>query len=329
MIWGNFPCFGPEMGNLASIEREWDRSLRSFLQYLRLERSGSENTRKAYAHDVLLLRKMFESRSALPALGEVQKKDVEELLKELTETGIAAYSQARILSGLKAFFAYLVYENVLEESPAALIQGPSLPRKLPSVLDVFEIEKIIELMDLNTPTGIRDRMMVELLYGCGLRVSELSNLRLSQIFEEAGFLRIVGKNNKERLVPLGEEAAVAIRLYQQQVRDQGRVHPDYSDYLVLNAMGKNLSRISIFKRVVEWGKMAGIRKSISPHTFRHSFATHLLEGGVDLRMIQEMLGHESITTTEIYTHLDMAYLGQVIRDFHPRSPKQGKRTSTK
>ena len=309
------------MATSESIELEWDRALRGFLQYLRLERSGSDNTRKAYAHDVNLLRKFLHDQGGLLSLAAVRKKDIESLLRNLTETGIAAYSQARVLSGLKAFFSYLVYEDRLSESPAAMIQGPSLPRKLPSVLDVHEVEKIISMASLDRPVGIRDRLLIELLYGCGLRVSELSNLRLSQIFEEAGFLRIVGKNNKERLVPLGEEAAGAIRLYRQEVRDPGRVHPDYSDYLVLNVAGKNLSRISIFKRVVELGKLAGIRKSISPHTFRHSFATHLLEGGADLRMIQEMLGHESITTTEIYTHLDLAYLEQVIREFHPRSKK--------
>lgn len=307
-------------------EREWDKALRGFMQYLRLERSGSENTRKAYAHDVALLRNFLRHRSELPDLKSIEKSDIEDLLRNLTETGIAAYSQARILSGIKAFFSFLVYEERLEESPAALIQGPTLPRKLPSVLDVHEIEKILDLISLDHPIGIRDRLLVELLYGCGLRVSELSQLRLSQIFEEAGYLRILGKNNKERLVPLGEEAADAIRLYRRAVRDPGRIHPDFSDFLVLNSAGKNLSRVSIFKRVVELGKLAGIRKSISPHTFRHSFATHLLEGGADLRMIQEMLGHESITTTEIYTHLDLAYLEQVIREFHPRS---GKKPGTK
>lgn len=310
------------MAKLDSTEWEWDRSLRGFLQFLRLERSGSDNTRKAYAHDVALLRKFLANKGELPSLEAIRKTDIEDLLRNLTETGIAAYSQARILSGLKAFFSYLVYEDRLNQSPAAMIQGPSLPRKLPSVLDVHEIEKILEVAAPETAVGIRDKLLIELLYGCGLRVSELSNLRLSQIFEEAGFLRIVGKNNKERLVPLGEEATAAIRLYRQEVRDLGKIHPDYADYLVLNMAGKNLSRVSIFKRVVELGKLAGIRKSISPHTFRHSFATHLLEGGADLRMIQEMLGHESITTTEIYTHLDLAYLEQVIRSFHPRSGKK-------
>jgi len=307
------------MNEPTRLEKIWYTSIRSFVNHLKLERAGSDNTRKAYAHDVAILRRVLEDHQIWKTPSDVKKDDVELVLKELTETGIAAYSQARILSGIKSFFAFLVYDEQIKDSPAALISGPVLPRKLPSVLEVHEIDAILNVIDTSHPIGIRDRMIIEVLYGCGLRVSELSNLLISQIYEEAGFIKVIGKNDKERLVPIGEEALDAIRHYRRDVRDQGKIHPDFGDFLLLNPAGKNLSRISIFTTVVRLGKMAGIKKKISPHTFRHSFATHLLEGGADLRIIQEMLGHESITTTEIYTHLDMGYLQQVIRDFHPRS----------
>ncbi len=322
-----FSCFEPAwtfyllkpMTEPTRLEKIWDSSIRSFVNHLKLERAGSENTRKAYAHDVAILRRVLEDHQIWKAPFDIKKDDIELVLKELTETGIAAYSQARILSGIKSFFAFLVYDEQIKDSPAALIAGPVLPRKLPSVLEVHEIDSILNAIDTSHPIGIRDRMVIEVLYGCGLRVSELSNLLISQIYEEAGFIKVIGKNDKERLVPIGEEALDAIRHYRRDVRDQGKIHRDFGDFLLLNPAGKNLSRISIFTTVVRLGKMAGIKKKISPHTFRHSFATHLLEGGADLRIIQEMLGHESITTTEIYTHLDMGYLQQVIRDFHPRS----------
>jgi integrase/recombinase XerD len=301
------------------IEKKWDLAIRSFIQHLRIERSGSDNTRKAYRHDVEILRRVLRDNNRFVAPESVQKEDIELVLKELTETGIAAYSQARILSGIKAFYAFMAYDEKIQDSPAALISGPVLPRKLPSVLEVYEIEKILECIDLENPAGIRDRMIIEVLYSCGLRVSELCNLLLSQIYQEAGFIKVVGKNDKERLVPIGEEALEAIRTYIKAFRDQIKVHREFGDFLLLNARGKSLSRISVFTIVVRLGEMAGIKKKISPHTFRHSFATHLLEGGADLRIIQEMLGHESITTTEIYTHLDMGYLQQVIKEFHPRS----------
>ncbi len=322
-----FSCFEPAwtiyllkpMAEPTRLEKIWDTSIRSFVNHLKLERAGSDNTRKAYAHDVAILRRVLEDHQIWKAPSEIKKDDIELVLKELTETGIAAYSQARILSGMKSFFAFLVYDEQIKDSPAALISGPVLPRKLPSVLEVHEIDAILNAIDTSHPIGIRDRMIIEVLYGCGLRVSELSNLLISQIYEEAGFIKVIGKNDKERLVPIGEEALDAIRHYRRDVRDQGKIHRDFGDFLLLNPAGKNLSRISIFTTVVRLGKMAGIKKKISPHTFRHSFATHLLEGGADLRIIQEMLGHESITTTEIYTHLDMGFLQQVIRDFHPRS----------
>ena len=300
-------------------EAEWEKQIRGFLRYLRLERSGSENTRKAYAHDIRILQKSLIVRKEDIGPKQVSSGHINELLRDLTETGIAPHSQARILSGIKAFYSFLVFEDLIPDSPAALIQGPVLPRKLPSFLEVHEVEKILECLENDGADAIRDKMIVELLYGGGLRVSELSNLLISQIYAEAAYLRVTGKNNKERLVPIGEEALNAIQKYKELVRDSIPIKPGFSDHLLLNKAGKNLSRISIFNIVVRAGKMAGIKKKISPHTFRHTFATHLLEGGADLRLIQEMLGHESITTTEIYTHLDMQYLQQVIREFHPRA----------
>jgi len=295
--------------------------MQSFSMFLELEKSASGNTLSAYMHDVELLRSFCFHEGLLLIPQETEKQHITSLLRNLTETGIAAYSQARILSGLKAFFNFLVHDGQLEQSPAAFIAGPALPRKLPSVLEVHEIERILETIPPNGKNTARDILVVELLYGCGLRVSELSHLKISQLFMEAGFIRVVGKGDKERLVPLGEPAAAAISAY-LEIRALAKIHTDFTDYLLLNPRGKNLSRVSIFNLVVGLGKMAGIKKKISPHTFRHSFATHLLEGGADLRMIQEMLGHESITTTEIYTHMDMGYLRQVIQDFHPMAKKK-------
>jgi integrase/recombinase XerD len=307
------------MEGMSVHSAEWEKQIRGFLRYLRLERSGSENTRKAYVHDIRILQKSLISRKQDIGPKQVTSTQINELLRDLTETGIAPHSQARILSGIKAFFSFLVFEDQISDSPAALIQGPVLPRKLPSFLEVHEVDKILECLEIDGADAIRDKMIVELLYGGGLRVSELSNLLITQIYTEASYLRVTGKNNKERLVPIGEEALNAIQKYKDLVRSSIHIKPGFSDHLLLNKAGKNLSRISIFNIVVRAGKMAGIKKKISPHTFRHTFATHLLEGGADLRLIQEMLGHESITTTEIYTHLDMQYLQQVIREFHPRA----------
>jgi len=307
------------MEGMSVHSAEWEKQIRGFLRYLRLERSGSENTRKAYVHDIRILQKSLISRKQDIGPKQVTSTQINELLRDLTETGIAPHSQARILSGIKAFFSFLVFEDQISDSPAALIQGPVLPRKLPSFLEVHEVDKILECLEIDGADAIRDKMIVELLYGGGLRVSELSNLLITQIYTEASYLRVTGKNNKERLVPIGEEALNAIQKYKDLVRSSIHIKPGFSDHLLLNKAGKNLSRISIFNIVVRAGKMAGIKKRISPHTFRHTFATHLLEGGADLRLIQEMLGHESITTTEIYTHLDMQYLQQVIREFHPRA----------
>lgn len=294
----------------------WEKTIRRFGQYLKIEKASSKHTDSAYRHDVRLLASFLAHNGELLTPEKVEKKHMFDFLKHLSELGIAAYSQARVLSGLKAFFNYLIHEETIGSSPAATISGPTLPRKLPSVLEVHEIEHMLEIINPESKQGPRDRMMIELLYGCGLRVSELCHLKISQLFLDVGFIRVIGKSDKERLVPIGQEAILAIENC-LQIRSSLKIKPGFEDFLLLNPRGKNLSRISVFNRVVDLGKLAGIKKKISPHTFRHSFATHLLEGGADLRMIQEMLGHESITTTEIYAHMDMGYLRQVIQEFHP------------
>ncbi|HRH34821.1 MAG TPA: tyrosine recombinase [Catalimonadaceae bacterium] len=299
----------------------WEKAIRRFGQFLKIEKSSSVHTHTAYRHDVRLLVGFLANQGKTTLPQDVEKQQISDFLQHLSELGIAAYSQARILSGLKAFFSFLVYDEQITNSPASSISGPGLPRKLPSVLEIYEIEAILNSIIPESKNGLRDRMMIELLYGCGLRVTELCNLKISQLFLDAGFIRVIGKTDKERLVPIGQEAIESIRNCLNE-RVIMKVKPGFEDFILLNHRGTTLSRISVFNRVVELGKLAGIRKKISPHIFRHSFATHLLEGGADLRMIQEMLGHESITTTEIYAHMDMGYLRQVIQEFHPLAKRR-------
>ena len=232
---------------------------------------------------------------------------------------MSAFSQARIISGIKSFYKYLLFEGEIKEDPSQLIEAPKLGRKLPDTLDINEIDRLLESIDHSTPEGTRNRAILETLYSCGLRVSELITLRLSHLYMEAGYVRVIGKGDKERLVPIGREAIKYINIYKDEVRNHITIKPGNEDYVFLNRRGAKLTRVMIFTIIKNLAKTAGIRKNISPHTFRHSFATHLIEGGADLRAVQEMLGHESITTTEIYTHLDRSYLQQVIKEFHPRS----------
>lgn len=300
---------------------QWQKAIRRFGHFLKIEKAASSHTISAYQHDVNLLVSYFQSQEFSLIPQEVEKKHLIQFLQHLSEWGIAPYSQARVLSGLKAFFAFMVHEESVPDSPAANISGPSLPRKLPSVLEVYEIEAILGMIGGQNIQDLRDRMMIELLYGCGLRVSELCNLKLTQLFLESGFIRVIGKSDKERLVPIGIQAMEALQNW-LEIRASQKIKPGFEDFILLNQRGGQLSRVYVFKRLVFLGKMAGIKKKISPHTFRHSFATHLLEGGADLRIIQEMLGHEYITTTEIYAHMDMSYLKQVIHEFHPLSKKK-------
>jgi integrase/recombinase XerD len=231
---------------------------------------------------------------------------------------ISAYSQARIISGIKAFYRFLMYEDRITEDPAQLLEAPKLGRKLPDTLSFPEIEMLLEAIPLGESEGHRNRAMIEMLYSSGLRVSELVELKKSQIFTEVGFLKVVGKGNKERLVPIGKAALHYLKLYDEHVRTHQTPEKGHEEYVFLNRRGQKLTRVMVFLIIKKTAVKAGIQKSISPHTFRHSFATHLIEGGADLRAVQEMLGHESITTTEIYTHLDRDYLRQVLTEFHPR-----------
>jgi integrase/recombinase XerD len=296
----------------------WDTLIRRFAAYLKLERSLSENSIQAYVRDVTKLRQFVDISNLNLTPAEVTAYHIGDFLKYIGELGISAYSQARMLSGIKSFYEFLVYEQIITGSPAELIDSPRLGRKLPDVLSVSEIDKLFEAIDLSTPEGARNRAMLEVLYSSGLRVSELVSLRLSHVYSDIGFLRIIGKGNKERLVPIGKSALKYLSIYVEEIRWHIAIKPGFENYMFLNRRGSGLSRVMVFTIIKSLVAKAGIEKKVSPHTFRHSFATHLVEGGADLRAVQEMLGHESITTTEIYTHLDREYLKQVILEFHPR-----------
>lgn len=295
---------------------QWSDAIRGFNTYLMLERSMSPNTVEAYIKDVSKLRQ-FADGSFRPR--DVDYPLLQKFVDYINELGLGARSQARILSGIRAFYKYLMLENVVEDDPTELIEGPRLERKIPDTLSIEDVEKILEAVDMSGPNGQRNRAILETLYACGLRVSELVDLRISNIYQELGFLRVIGKNNKERLVPIGSQALKQINFYIEGVRrGQMNIKKQDSDILFLNRRGGKMSRVMVFLIVKEAVKRAGLEKSVSPHTFRHSFASHLVEGGADLRAVQDMLGHESITTTEIYTHLDREYLRETLIQFHPR-----------
>lgn len=297
----------------------WSVLLRGFKAHLKLERGLSDHTIEGYGRDVRKLADFLQLKALDLAPRDLTRSVLEDFLAYLHELGLAAPSQARLVSALKTFFGYLLLEDVIRTDPTELLQGPRQDRKLPEVLDYHEVQRLLAAIDLSTDHGVRDRAMLETLYACGLRVSELTNLQLTNIFPEAGFIRIVGKGNKERIVPIGAEALKHIDLYRRGVRDRMRgIRPDSENILFLNRRGGGLSRVSVFTAVKRYAAAAGIGKSVSPHTFRHSFATHLIEGGADLKAVQDMLGHESIITTEIYTHLDTDYLRETMLSFHPR-----------
>ena len=285
-----------------------------FRQYLVYEKGLSPKSVEAYLHDVQLLTDFLgEDKIADATFEELQK-----FLKHLYESDFNARSQARIVSGMRAFYRYLIYANVREDDPTELLDAPKIGMHLPDVLTVEEIQDIMDVIDLSTPEGHRNRAMVEVMYGCGLRVSELVTLRLSNLFFDDGFIKVVGKGNKERLIPIGKTAINAVNQYVEGKRKLLKIKKGEEDYVFLNRRGAHLTREMAFMLVKKWVAAAGIDKTVSPHTFRHSFATHLIEGGADLRAVQQMLGHESITTTEIYTHLDQDYLRTNIALFHPR-----------
>lgn len=300
----------------------WEQQIKDFGHYLKLERSLSDNTIEGYLSDVEKLRQFISLKHTELEPVNVSPKILREFLEYVNDLGLSAHSQARILSGLKGFYRYLIFEGITEVDPTALIEGPKLGRKLPDTLSFHEIETLLDAIDLSTPEGGRNRAMIEVLYSSGLRVSELVDLKLNNIYFDSGFLRVTGKGNKERLVPIGKDALKYVAIYINEIRAKPPLKSPkkgFESFAFLNRNGSKLTRVMVFTVIKNLAMSIGLKKSISPHTFRHSFATHLIEGGADLRAVQEMLGHESITTTEIYTHLDRDYLRQVIQEFHPRS----------
>lgn len=282
-----------------------------------MEKSLSKNTIQAYLQDIDKLIVYLEHDNSIATPQQITIDDLRSFLGQLVKINISARSQMRILSGIRAFFKYMLLENILENDPSELLDSPRAGRKLPVFLTISEIEKLIAAIDLSKPEGERNKAIIETLYGCGLRVSELTNLRISDIFFDDGFVKIKGKGNKERLVPVGNKALKQIELYRYEIRSHLNIKKGNEDILFLNRFGSQLSRVSVFNLIKELALIAGIKKQISPHTLRHSFATHLIEGGADLRAVQEMLGHESIITTEIYTHLDREFLRENILSHHP------------
>ena len=296
----------------------WDAYIKGFKSYLQLERSMSDNTVDAYLHDIAMLRDHIATEFRGLGVERVEMHHLHSLLKWITEMELSVATQARVLSGIKSFFGYLVLEDVIKKDPTELLEAPKLKRTLPSVLSVNEMGRLFAAIDHSTPEGQRNRAMLEVMYSCGLRVSELITLKLSGLFLDVGFVKVIGKGNKERLVPIGDEASKQVSLYKQHVRVHVPVKQGQEDFVFLNRRGSSLSRVMVFLFLKDLAKKAGITTNIHPHTLRHSFATHLVEGGADLRAVQEMMGHRSITTTEIYTHLDRAYLRSTLEKYHPR-----------
>ena len=279
----------------------------------------SSNSIDAYLNDVTKLHKFSESHLGNKSANNIMREDLLQFFAFMHEVGLSPVSLARIISGIKTFYKFLVLDDEIKVSPAELIEGPKIGRHLPSVLDVHEIEAVLKVIDMSTPEGIRNNAIIEVLYGCGLRVSELVDLKLSNLFLNEEYIKVVGKGNKERLVPIGSHALKSIEQYFMHVRNKMKIKKGNEDMIFLNRRGSKLTRVMIFTILKNLVKVAGISKTVSPHTLRHSFATHLIEGGADLRVVQDLLGHESIITTEIYTHLDKAYLAATLIQFHPRS----------
>jgi len=295
----------------------WEGYKKGFKAWLQLEKSLSANSVEAYLHDIdkftayLLINEIKKTPS------DIELKDLEQFLKWIHELGMTASSQARIISGLRSFYKYCLLEQISEKDPTVLLEAPKLKRLLPDTLSFEEIESIISAIDVSVPEGGRNKAIFETMYSCGLRVSEVVNLKISCLYLDVGFIKVIGKGDKQRLVPIGADAIKYINIYRNSIRNQMNIVNGQEDFLFLNRRGKGLTRVMIFIILKELVKKAGINKNVSPHTFRHSFATHLVEGGADLRAVQEMLGHESITTTEIYTHLDRDYLRKTLQQYHP------------
>ncbi len=295
----------------------WHDYILDFKRYLAFERNLSDNTVQAYLNDIRKLREYAEERSL--ATSDLTAQDIQDFLTWMNTFHISPFTQARLLSGIKVFFTFMQLEHQIPYNPAELIESPRLPRTLPDVLTIVEIDELIQAIDLSSPEGMRNKAMLEVLYSCGLRVSELTHLKLSNLFLEIEFIKVEGKGSKERLIPIGGQAAKYLKIYIDEVRIHQAVKTGHEDIVFLNRRGTSLSRVMVFIIIKDLATKIGLPKKISPHTFRHSFASHLVEGGADLRAVQDMLGHESITTTEIYTHVDSDYLRSVITQYHPRS----------
>lgn len=297
----------------------WMRYIKDFVSFLKIEKGLAENSIFAYQNDVEKLKDFAEANKL--EVDQIALHHLNAFIKELYELGLSARTQARILSGVKQFFRFLLLEGELKKDPSELLEMPRIGKKLPEVMTIEEVDTLLATIDLSTPEGHRNKAMLETLYSCGLRVSELVNLKYEDIFFDEGFIRVIGKGNKQRLVPVSPSVAKEIDLYEAATRNHMNIKQGNESFVFLNRRGAKLTRVMIFTIIKNLVEKAGIQKNISPHTFRHSFATHLLEGGANLRAIQEMLGHESITTTEIYTHLDQGYLKEAIISFHPRNKK--------
>jgi integrase/recombinase XerD len=300
----------------------WETYIKNFKTYLQFEKSLSDNSIEAYLHDINKLLQYLDYHKINLTPEQINLKTLQDFIKWVYLLGINDKSQARIISGIKAFYKYLLLENMITDSPAEFLEAPKLSRKLPDILSVEEIDKIISLIDLSKPEGQRNKAIIETLYSSGLRVSELVNLKISKLFFDENIIQVIGKGDKQRFVPIGNSAIKAINLYKDSVRSHLNIRKGYEDILFLNHRGSKMTRVMVFYIIKNLVKLAGINKKISPHSLRHSFATHLIEGGADLRAVQDMLGHESITTTEIYTHLNREYLRETILLYHPREQKK-------
>ncbi|MGB1206546.1 MAG: site-specific tyrosine recombinase XerD [Chitinophagales bacterium] len=295
----------------------WNAYKNGFKAFLLLERKLSKKSVEAYLSDLRKFHK-FVATTETKSIKEITTKNCQAFLQELGELGIAQSSQARVLSSLKSFFKYLSFEKIIVENPAELLEAPRQSRKIPAILSLEEINLMLKTIDQSTPEGVRNKAIIETLYACGLRVSELVNLQISDLYLEIKYIKVIGKGDKDRLVPINSAATKQIKIYQTEIRKKMKIAAGHEDILFLNRRGKQLTRVMIFLIVKKAAKAAGLVKNVSPHTFRHSFATHLYENGADLRMTQDMLGHESITTTEIYSHISTQHLRDALMQFHPR-----------
>ena len=295
----------------------WKSLIKGYENYLKIEKSLSSNTVDAYIRDINKMDGFFNSEDSKKKINSINHEDFQNYLAHLNELKINARSQSRVISSMRSFFKYLMIEKIIDNNPSELLENPKTGKKLPEFLTIDEIDLMVSQIDRSKSDGERNIAILEVLYGCGLRVTELIELKISEIYWKEGFIRIIGKGNKERLVPLGKTASKHLKIYLNEIRVHQKIDNQFVDHVFINKNGKQLSRVMIFKIIKKLTEKAGIQKNVSPHTLRHSFATHLVEGGADLRAVQEMLGHQSITTTEIYTHLDKNYLKQNILDYHP------------